>query len=165
MKLNSSYGRDMSVRVPSDFRHLLLAALFAVGCGGADVVGNADMNGKADMSGGGTATFAEAQAKVFSTCGGEACHTRGPYAAGLNLTSGAAYASLVGVASTQAVGKIRVRPGDVNNSFLWQKLNNQEGANEGVGMPKSLTAGGWKPLSADLLQLVHDWIADGAKND
>jgi hypothetical protein len=111
-----------------------------------------------------SATFTEVKAQVLPFCGGEACHLRAPFAGGNDLTDAAAYADLVNHPAQIAPTKVRVKPGDPANSFLWQKLNNLQGASEGFPMPRGLE-GNWAKLSNSLLTLVQCWIAEGAKND
>lgn len=90
------------------------------------------------------------------------CHTdegRTP-AAGLNLRSGAAFAALVGVASSGKPGAVRVIAGNAAGSYLVQKL---EGAADIVGlrMPRN------QPpfLSEAQIALVRQWIQSGAPNN
>ncbi len=72
----------------------------------------------------------------------------------------AAYASLVGKASASSKcgGKPLVTPGDPENSLFYQKMT----ANPPCGGHMPL---GGDPLTAEQLDMVHSWIAAGAKND
>ena len=90
------------------------------------------------------------------------CHTdegRTP-TGGLNLKAGAAYASLVGVASTGKPGAVRVIAGNPSGSYLVQKL---EGAADIVGlrMPRN----GPPFLSDAQVALIRQWIQNGAPNN
>jgi mono/diheme cytochrome c family protein len=90
------------------------------------------------------------------------CHTddgRTP-SGGLNLRSGAAYAALVGVASTGKPGAIRVIAGNASGSYLVQKL---EGAADIVGlrMPRN----GPPFLTDAQIALIRQWIQNGAPNN
>lgn len=90
------------------------------------------------------------------------CHTdegRTP-SGGLNLKAGAAYANLVGVASTGKAGAIRVIAGNPGGSYLVQKL---EGAADIVGlrMPRN----GPPFLTDAQIALIRQWIQSGAPNN
>jgi hypothetical protein len=88
------------------------------------------------------------------------CHRTGGPAAFLPLTDGAAYGSLVGRASSQRPGAIRVIPGDPEGSYLVQKLEGAPGIT-GQRMP---FAGG--PFLAEgQMRIIRRWIALGANND
>jgi len=91
-----------------------------------------------------------------------ACHTddgRTP-AAGLNLKSGVAISSMVGVSSTGKPGAIRVIAGNPSGSYLVQKL---EGAADIVGlrMPRN----GPPYLTVEQVALIRQWIQNGAPNN
>lgn len=130
--------------------------------------GNPDLSGGVDGSGpapcDASATFTKVKSDVLSRCGGEACHLRRPTAGGLDLTAANAYKDLVNVTASANMNKVRVKPGDPDNSFLWQKLINQLTADEGSPMPKGLM-GQWAKLSDANLNLVRCWIKNGAKDD
>jgi hypothetical protein len=112
----------------------------------------------------------ELQAQVFDHCGGDAygpgCHVRDPLGAGLNLRVGKSWDYLVNYPSVSSPAKFRVLPKDVQNSFLWQKLNNElaSDGSEGVPMPRD-PSDHWAPLGADQLTAVRCWIATGALDD
>ena len=96
--------------------------------------------------------------KVFlKRCKG--CHSAEKAKGKLVLDKGKGYANLVGPMSTKAPDIPRVKPGDPEGSFLWQKLTGS--AREGKAMP--LTPYGWKKLPDDELELVRRWIAGGAR--
>jgi len=109
-----------------------------------------------------TVTFStQIQAQILTpAC--TSCHTdegRNP-SGGLNLKSGAAYAALVGVASTGKAGAIRVIAGNPSGSYLVQKL---EGASDIVGlrMPRN----GPPFLTDAQVALIRQWIQNGAPNN
>lgn len=86
------------------------------------------------------------------------CHTGDEPKADLRLESGAGYEQLVNHPSHQVPELLRVKPGDPDHSYLWQKL---EGAGEvGKQMPRTLF--GSRQLPGDELDLVRRWIATGA---
>lgn len=106
--------------------------------------------------------FARIQEEIFdASCVG--CHRGGSSAlGGLDLSSEqTAYDNLVNVdaAHPQASGWKRVVPNDPDASFLVHKL---EGGPNLIGTRMPL---GGSPLSEDKIQLVRDWIADGAPRD
>jgi len=115
-----------------------------------------------------TKSFASIQAEIFesSDSSGRAacvqCHTnvgRTP-AGGMNLTHGAAYSALVGVASTGKAGATRVIPGDADNSYLVQKLEGTPGI-AGQRMPR----GSGPYLTEGQMLIIRRWIAEGAANN
>lgn len=84
------------------------------------------------------------------------CHGRtGHAAAGLDLTFGQSYASLVGVPSVKEAGNMRVDPGNPEASTLYRAL----------AMPVTSTWGydhSVEVVDQPLLQLVSSWIEAGA---
>ena len=104
------------------------------------------------------ATLATVQTEVFDkSCTFAACH-KGAGAGGLNLEA-PSWGRLVSVNARGpgAAGLMLVVPGKPDESYLLQKLTHDAPV-AGVRMPQ-----GGDPLAADRLQLVHDWIAAGAK--
>jgi hypothetical protein len=111
-----------------------------------------------------SATFATVQRRVFTpSCATLSCHGAA-VAGGLDLSLGTAFASLVGVpssnAAAHAAGLLRVAPGDPERSFLLRKLEGTLGAGEGDPMPRVGTR-----LPAASIDLVRRWIAAGASAD
>ena len=80
------------------------------------------------------------------------------------LTAPQSYANLVraGCTNATAAGRhfLRVYPGRPDSSFIMDKLNGP-GAGEGAKMPN--VAGG--ALSAEQIEAVRKWIANGAANN
>jgi len=78
----------------------------------------------------------------------------------LNLTAGASYAAIVGVAAAQAPDLNLVEPGDLQASYLWHKLNDthENVGGEGECMPYLLCTS----MTQKELDTIEDWIADGA---
>jgi hypothetical protein len=114
-------------------------------------------------------TFSSIQREIFDTTDSSGrlacinCHTNAGGRippAGLNLSSGASYNSLVGVSSLERPGVLRVAAGDPDNSYLVHKLEGRAGI-VGVRMPR-----GNGPFLTDGQMLVlRRWIELGAKND
>ena len=136
-------------------------ALTLSGCGdsgtGPDDGGNGNGNGTtrqivADPS------FASVIQEIFNRkgCAGGSCHGSAAQA-GLNLSSGNAYANLVGVQATQAAVN-RVIPGNANDSYLIVKVEGRQTV--GLRMP----SGGSNLDNIDLTNLKN-WINQGAKNN
>ena len=82
------------------------------------------------------------------------------FAAGLNLRPEAAYAELVGVASRQKPGLMRVAPGSPDNSYLIHKL---EGRADIVGLRMPRNTGPF--LTEGQMSVIRRWIELGARND
>lgn len=147
---------------------IFLTTVTAAACGDATDLATEDEPQLAEPYQAATApnpTFKNVRERVFTSCGGfPACHRRGPFAGALNLTDELAYSNLVGVAADAAPDKMRVVPGDPTSSFLYQKLINTQGPEEGLAMPKS-EGGVWKKLTSTQLSLVKRWIAAGAPNN
>ncbi len=101
------------------------------------------------------------QANIFTpSCALSSCHSASTAQGNLVLTEGKSRANLVNVAASNtaaaAAGKLRVVPGDPDNSFLVQKLEGP-GAGEGVLMPQ-----GSSGLPQDQIDAIREWIAKGA---
>jgi len=103
-------------------------------------------------------SFASVIQEIFNRkgCTGGSCHGSSAQA-GLNLSSGNAYANLVGVQATQA-GVNRVIPGNANDSYLIVKVEGRQTV--GQRMP----IGGSNLDNIDLTNLKN-WINQGAKNN
>lgn len=95
-------------------------------------------------------------------CNSALCHSTATQASGLDLTLGKAHKSLVGVKSRHTACNTfdRVAPGSPTTSFLVFKLQGNGACFAGVRMPKGMGA-----LPAAQIQLVRDWISEGAKNN
>ena len=104
------------------------------------------------------ATFTEVFDEIFSqSCAFSTCHG-GSAGAPFLTDSEAAYTSLVGAESTDKEGAILVIPGDPDNSYLVQKMEDDSGI-EGDAMPPS------SPLGTDVIERVRSWIEDGAQEN
>ncbi|HMJ12413.1 MAG TPA: hypothetical protein VK524_13405 [Polyangiaceae bacterium] len=135
-----------------------------LGCGGdsrpdgsagaAADTGNAGAGG---MAGVGSLGFEQSiQPKINEAC---SCHQTTPMLmAPFSLKVGEAYEALVGVVSGQVPTMLRVKPGSLNESYLWHKINGTQSEVHGSGqiMPPGV------PLRADELDLFGRWIAAGA---
>jgi hypothetical protein len=138
-------------------RRLLAAGLF-VGCGLAGMgcpSTNADPN---DPNDGAAVSFAADIVPILTAhCAG--CHSPGGFAftfITMDLRAENAYQNLVGVASVQASGRVRVVPGDAAASYLIEKVT-QDQPQVGARMPLNRD-----PLSDADISLLRAWIDAGA---
>jgi hypothetical protein len=132
-----------------------------------DAANGTDAGMEADASQGQDAgpsvSFRTIQASFQTQC---SCHMNNPGSGNLDLSSANAYADLVNVNAFMAPTKLRVKPYDAENSFLWHKLTGDLLPGEGSRMPELRASGRGGP-SADtaLSDQVRDWINAGALND
>lgn len=115
-----------------------------------------------DPCAGVTSTLDHLERHVFApTCSRDTCHSGPQSQHSLSLLPGESYAFLVGVQPdnlpARMAGKLRVDPGNPDNSFLLDKLRGTLAVNEGERMPRSLPR-----LPAREIALVEAWIAAGA---
>jgi len=102
----------------------------------------------------------QVQPILTASCAVSGCHNSATVAnKELNLSAGASYASLVGVASAECAATKRVAPGSPSTSYLMWKLQGTGPCFSGSKMPKTGS------LSAANLALISDWIANGAPNN
>lgn len=150
---------------------VVLSAFVATGCSSddddnADTAGGApitdgdntdtlgDIDQTPDESPVAVSAFREIQDTIFSPICAE-CHGTGSASAGLQLNDGDSFAALVGVSSFEVATLARVQPGDPDNSYLVQKIEGTQAV--GARMPL-----GGPPLSQAQMDLVRQWITDGA---
>jgi mono/diheme cytochrome c family protein len=81
-------------------------------------------------------------------------HQRGK----LNLSPATARQQLVDHPSDEVPQLMRVKPGDLEGSYLWQKLQNK--AAKGKGMPRGIFTS--KRLPEAQLEVIRKWIEAGA---
>lgn len=141
------------------------------GAGGTSGSAGALPSSSAGAAASGGATFTEVFNLLAGGCAsGGYCHAAGGGLSKLELVDQAkAYTDLVGVTAmgmtmpgTATMGCstsmiMRVKASDPDNSLLMQKLRGNQTC--GAAMPPN------GMLRPNELQLVHDWIAAGAKND
>jgi hypothetical protein len=107
--------------------------------------------------------LAQIQDEIFTPrCAVVICHDSASQSGSLVLEDGASFDELVGVEpSTPAArdaGFLLVDPGDPDNSFLVTKLELPDPSVE-LGSPMPLVG---DRLTEDEIQLIRDWIAQGA---
>lgn len=105
-------------------------------------------------------TLEDIQTRIFdNNCLTSGCHNSADRAGNLLLVGGESYAELIRVQpdnpNALRAGRLRVDPGNVDNSFLVVKL---EGPPRGQGSPMPLLG----ELSPEDIQLVRDWVLNGA---
>lgn len=107
---------------------------------------------------GGVGGFADVQAIFTRSCAFSGCHAGGgAAAAGLDLSPGRAYGSLVGVGSSEAPGRVRVQAGSAAASVLFCKVDPSCADRPGALMPLSGGA-----LSDADREVLRSWIQSGA---
>jgi len=103
--------------------------------------------------------FSEIQANVFvPNCATTGCHLGAGAPQGLRLDDANSYGMLVGVPSSESGSKLRVAPGDPDNSYLIQKLEGT--ASVGAQMPLNAP-----PIEQASIDVIRQWITDGAIDD
>lgn len=102
-------------------------------------------------------SFSSQVQRIFTNNCVNGCHPGS--GAPFPLLASVSYNNLVGVTATtgSCVGSKRVEPGSADASVLMKRL---EGASCGSRMPYGLT-----PLSSADIQLIRDWINQGASNN
>ena len=144
---------------------LIFSALLIAGCGGGDGSGIVmsppplAFPPSQPPSESPVASFAEIQAGILGPdCATSGCHLGAGAPQGLRLDDVNSYALLVGIASSEVPGILRVAPGDPDGSYLIQKLEGT--ASVGAQMPLNGT-----PLSQSVIDVIRQWIIDGAIDD
>jgi len=154
------YNAD-PMRTGTAFAALLLAAapLALSGCGAGSGEG-LDQNGQPLVSPPGALvpTLASIQDNVFTvTCAVSSCHSGAGAPYGLQLDRGFSAGKLISVPSGQDPNLIRVVPFDPDASFLIQKLQGADGL-----LGERMPAGGRAPLTTATINVIRQWIQDGA---
>jgi hypothetical protein len=117
--------------------------------------GSDDTTGPGESTGEPAPSFARTVQPILdANC---SCHFDGAPA---ELSFASAYADLVDVPSTEAVGLDRVEPGAPDQSYLWHKLSGTHLGVGGTGDPMPAPSGG---LGAGSLATVEAWILGGAE--
>lgn len=102
-----------------------------------------------------SATFTNIQNDILSkSCAFSGCHSSGSVNPNL---SGNSYSNIVNKKSS--TGMDYVKPNDPGNSYLLQKIIGSNGI-QGSRMPLNSS-----PLSQDKIDIITEWINDGAKNN
>lgn len=104
------------------------------------------------------ADLAWIQAQIFDVSCTTRCHGDSPPAAELSLLPGESRAALVGVASTEFAGWLRVAPGDPGASMLMVQIGGVPGPDLEAYMPL-----GQPMLCIEKIDAIRRWIAAGAQ--
>ncbi len=132
-----------------------MAAAFLQGCSGGDGTG-LPPDGPPPAIG---PVFSDIQSEVFTpTCATAGCHAGAGAPQGLRLEETSSYGLLVNVSSSEVPSIARVQPGDPDGSYLVQKLEGT--ATAGARMPL-----GRPPLAQSTIDVIRQWIIDGALDD
>jgi hypothetical protein len=89
------------------------------------------------------------------------CHQGSTPPGGLSLELGSAYTNLVNVKSTESA-LMRVAPGSPDKSYIINKLMGTQAQAGGSGAQMPFGA---SPLSQSQINLIQQWISQGAKNN
>jgi hypothetical protein len=148
----------LASRVCVVFASLVIAACAGNGEG-------LDANGRPLVPGGSasppplSADLDSIQANIFTPiC--SVCHIGGGAPEGLRLDAADSFNLLVGVPSTEVPSLLRVKPGDPDNSYIIQKLENHAavGAQMPFGCPTTQPC-----LTTSTIAFIRQWITDGAQ--
>ncbi len=120
-------------------------------------MGCAGSSGPGEFLGGTSSTYRLVQDTILTpSCATNGCHAGNTAPHGLDLSSSQALANLIDVASVEIPGFDRVSPGNAIDSYLFMKVTG-DARIEGDRMPAFAPQ-----LGADKLQLLQDWIEQGA---
>jgi hypothetical protein len=129
---------------------VLVLSLLAAGCGGSG-------GGPANVVTGSSVSFQQVQGSIFTpTCATTGCHLGGGAPLGLDLSAGQALGNTVNVPSLEVPAYDRITPGDPDDSYLFMKVTGDPRI-FGDQMPAFAP-----PLGTDDLQMLRDWIEQGA---
>ena len=97
------------------------------------------------------------QAQILDlNCAISGCHVGATPPRGLNLEDGNTFSNIVNVASDAQPAVLRVNPGNPDQSYLYLKIIG-DASITGSQMPL-----GRSPLSSEEMELIRDWITEGA---
>lgn len=145
---------------------LLLIARVLIGCAGSGGGGGGTPAGptcKSQVPGNPIKFDANIQPIYDRSCALPSCHTPPVLNGGLDLSAGRAYNQTVGVNSTEKPGLKRVKPGDPDNSYLFQKIIGAPGIS-GVLMPNGCPGAplAGQCLAPDEIEAIRTWILECA---
>ena len=142
---------------------IVIGALAGLACAGdgSQLADPGDDNNNGGGGGGGTGFAGAVQPILTANCALSGCHSGASPAQGMNLSSGQAYANIVSVPSIES-SLMRVKPSEPDSSYLVHKIQGTQGSVGGSGgrMPLGRTA-----LTQTQIDVIRQWIADGAQNN
>jgi hypothetical protein len=104
--------------------------------------------------------FEQIQTSIFDVnCALSGCHAGSSPQAGMNLTAGQSYDNIVDVASTERPDLRRIDPNNPDESYMLMKLR---GDPEILGSRMPL---GRTPLSTEQIDLIREWVGQGAPRE
>lgn len=107
-----------------------------------------------------TPKFSVIQSQILNlNCAVSGCHIGATPPQGLNMEEGNAYGNLVNVSSMEQPLLDRIEPGSPEESYLYLKITGNASIS-GSQMPL-----GRSPLSKEQMDLIRDWILEGAQNN
>lgn len=114
-----------------------------------------------------TGVFAEDVAPIFSAyCAGSQCHAAASPTLGVSLTGAAPSAirqGLLGETSTEMPALSLIEPGSPEDSWVFRKISGDfSGLDCSTGVCTRMPPAGMGP-TADEIETIRSWIADGAK--
>ncbi|NIX01217.1 MAG: hypothetical protein GWN13_23845, partial [Phycisphaerae bacterium] len=107
-------------------------------------------------------TFTQIQQNIFNqSCAFSGCHDGGSnqLPGVMDLREGMAFQSIVNVQSIEIPQLNRVEPGQPDSSYIVWKIEGRQGI-QGQRMPL-----GGSPLSQEKINMMRDWILNGAPNN
>jgi hypothetical protein len=144
-------SRNRAMAAGSAFCLLVLA-----GCGSGRTISAGAASSGPGSTTSGLSLQKDLQPILTASCAVPGCHAGDSPQEGMDLSSGSAYSNLVNADSVEVAGEKRVKPNDPDHSFLFEKVS-QDPPSSGSRMPL-----GGRPLTPDQIQLIHDWIMQGA---
>ena len=147
--------------------------LLALGCGLTGCAGAGGGGGTAAPScksqvRGNPISFRSNIQPIFDrSCALSGCHTPPTLNGGLDLSAGKSFAQIVGVSSQQLPRVKRVKPGDPDNSYLFQKITGAPTI-AGVLMPQGCPGSplnGAQCLTPDEIEAIRMWILECAPHN
>ena len=149
---NKTTSKHKIIKIPILLLSLLTAAITGCSAGNGEGL---DANGRPNTGGPSPTSGFNAVQEIFtSQC--IRCHSGANAPQQLQLTEGISYDALVNVPSQEQSDLLLVEPGNADQSYLVQKIRGDAGITGGR-MPL-----GGPFLSDDLIQVVVDWVNNGA---
>ena len=148
----------------ASFFHLLILLMFSFVSLHCEHVGplEAEIIDETEREEGAAPAFSDIQTLIFDqSCALSGCHLGSGAIMGLDLADGASYGNLVDVKSAEVSTLDLVKPGDPDNSYLIEKLIG--GSRMAAGTFKMPL--GREALTDEQVDMVRDWITDGAKDN
>ena len=141
---------------------IVIGALAGLACAGdgSQLADPGDDNDNGNGTGG-SGFAAAVQPILTANCALSGCHAGASPAQGMNLSLGQAFANIVNVPSNES-GLLRVKPSEPDSSYLVHKIQGTQSTVGGSGgrMPLGRAA-----LSQAQIDIIRQWIADGAQNN